>query len=109
MELYPLKFAPILKTIIWGGSEICKFKEISPAQDSIGESWEISGVEGNVSTVSNGKLEGKKLDEILSEYKEQLLGKKNYERFGNTFPLLIKFIDARENLSIQVHPDDELA
>ncbi|MBP1618927.1 MAG: manA [Bacteroidetes bacterium] len=109
MALYPLKFDPILKTIIWGGSEICKFKEISPAQDSIGESWEISGVEGNVSTVSDGELKGKKLDEILSEYKGDLLGQKNYERFGNTFPLLIKFIDARENLSIQVHPDDDLA
>lgn len=109
MALYPLKFDPILKTIIWGGSEICKFKEISPAQDNIGESWEISGVEGNVSSVSNGQLKGKKLDDILAEYKEQLLGKKNYDRFGNTFPLLIKFIDARENLSIQVHPDDELA
>lgn len=109
MTLYPMKFEPILKSIIWGGSEICKFKEIMPVQDGIGESWEISGVEGNVSTVSNGELKGRRLDEILSQYKAQLLGVKNYERFGNTFPLLIKFIDARDNLSIQVHPDDELA
>lgn len=109
MALYPMKFDPILKTIIWGGSEICKFKNISPAQDSIGESWEISGVEGNVSVVSDGELKGKKLDEILAEYKAELLGEKNYARFGDTFPLLIKFIDARDNLSIQVHPDDELA
>lgn len=109
MALYPIKFDPILKTIIWGGSEICKFKEITPAQDNIGESWEISGVEGNVSTVSNGKLKGKSLEEILMQYKGELLGEKNYKRFGNTFPLLIKFIDARENLSIQVHPDDTLA
>lgn len=109
MALYPMKFDPILKTIIWGGSEICKFKEISPVQDKVGESWEISGVEGNVSVVSNGELKGCKLDDLLSKFRSELLGKKNYERFGNTFPLLIKFIDAKDNLSIQVHPDDELA
>ena len=75
MALYPMKFDPILKTVIWGGSEICKFKEISPKQDSVGESWEISGVDGNVSMVSNGNLKGDKLDVILSKYKEELLGK----------------------------------
>lgn len=109
MSLYPLKFKPILKSIIWGGDEICKFKNVSPLQAGIGESWEISSVEGNVSVVANGELENKSLDEIISTYKEQLLGKKNFETFGTTFPLLIKFIDARDNLSIQVHPDDELA
>jgi mannose-6-phosphate isomerase len=109
MNLYPLKFNPILKSIIWGGSEICTFKNIEPKQDSIGESWEISGVKGNVSVISNGEFAGKSLDEVLAENKEALVGKKVYEQFGNTFPLLIKFIDARDNLSIQVHPDDELA
>jgi len=109
MKLYPLKFEPLLKSIIWGGDEICKFKNITPEQDGIGESWEISGVEGNVSVVSNGELKGKKLDDIISEYKEELVGKHIFEKFGSTFPLLIKFIDARDNLSIQVHPDDELA
>lgn len=109
MKLYPLKFKPILKSIIWGGSEICKFKGITPNQDGIGESWEISDVEGNVSVVANGDLENKRLDEVIATYKEQLMGKKNMERFGTTFPLLIKFIDAKDNLSIQVHPDDELA
>lgn len=109
MNLYPLKFKPILKTIIWGGNEICKFKGITPEQEGVGESWEVSSVEGNVSVVANGELENKDLTEIITEYKEQLLGKKNFERFGTTFPLLIKFIDARDNLSIQVHPDDELA
>ena len=107
--LYPLKFKPILKPIIWGGSEICSFKNIEPKQHDIGESWEISGVKGYVSVVSNGALAGKSLDEVLASKKCALVGKKVYEQFGNTFPLLIKFIDARKNLSIQVHPDDELA
>lgn len=109
MNLYPLKFKPILKSIIWGGDEICKFKGVTPGQDGIGESWEISSVKGNVSVVANGELENKDLGEIIDTYKAQLVGKKNFETFGNTFPLLIKFIDARDNLSIQVHPDDELA
>lgn len=109
MNLYPLKFAPILKSIIWGGSDICKFKNIQPQQDGIGESWEVSGVDGNISVVDSGSLKGKNLQELIGEYKEQFLGKHNFERFGTTFPLLIKFIDARDNLSIQVHPDDKLA
>lgn len=109
MKLYPLKFKPILKSIIWGGNEICKFKGVQPELEGIGESWEISSVEGNVSVVANGALADKSLDEIIDEYKEQLVGKKNFETFGTTFPLLIKFIDAKDNLSIQVHPDDELA
>lgn len=108
MKLYPLKFQPILKPMIWGGSEIAPFKNIKTEHDNIGESWEISGVEGNVSVVADGDLAGKALDDILSEAKEALVGKKVYEKFGDTFPLLIKFIDAKSNLSIQVHPDDEL-
>lgn len=108
MSLYPLKFKPILKSIIWGGNDICKFKGI-PQQDGIGESWEISSVEGNVSVIANGELADKSLDQIIATYKEQLVGKKNFEVFNTTFPLLIKFIDARDNLSIQVHPNDKLA
>lgn len=108
MALYPLKFKPILKSIIWGGNDICKFKNI-PQQDGIGESWEISSVKEDISVIANGDLENKDLEEVISQYKEQLVGKKNYEKFGSTFPLLIKFIDARDNLSIQVHPDDKLA
>lgn len=108
-ELYPLKFQPILKSIIWGGSDICTFKNITPTKDGIGESWEISGVKDNESVVAEGALAGQSLDELLKETKEQLVGEKVYRRFGDTFPLLIKFIDARDNLSIQVHPDDELA
>lgn len=109
MKLYPIKFEPILKSIIWGGDEICKFKGIKPEQKGIGESWEVSGVEGSISQVANGELKGKKLDEIIREYKGQLVGKRVFETFGDTFPLLIKFIDARDDLSIQVHPNDELA
>lgn len=109
MKLYPLKFNPILKSIIWGGNEICKFKGVTPEQEGVGESWEISSVEGNVSVVANGELAGKDLSEVIAAYKDQLVGKNNFQTFGTTFPLLIKFIDARDNLSIQVHPDDELA
>lgn len=108
MSLYPIKFDPILKSIIWGGSDICKFKGIEPQLDGIGESWEVSGVEGNISVVDGGNLKGKNLQDLIGEYKEKLVGKHNFEKFGTTFPLLIKFIDARDNLSIQVHPDDEL-
>lgn len=108
MKLYPLKFKSILKPIIWGGNDICKFKNI-PQQDGIGESWEISSVENNISVVANGELADKDLKDMISTYKEKLVGKKNFEKFGDTFPLLIKFIDARDNLSIQVHPDDVLA
>jgi mannose-6-phosphate isomerase len=107
--LYPLKFQPILKSIIWGGSDITKFKQIEPQQDGIGESWEISGVKNNLSVVANGPLAGVTLEELISTHKEILVGKGVYEKFGNTFPLLIKFIDARDDLSIQVHPDDKLA
>lgn len=108
MNLYPLKFSPILKSIIWGGSEICKFKNITPQQDGIGESWEVSGVEDNVSVVKDGALKGENLQDLITNFKGDLVGNHNFERFGTKFPLLIKFIDARDNLSIQVHPDDKL-
>lgn len=109
MKLYPLKFHPILKKIIWGGSEISKFKNLEKKETGIGESWEVSAVEDNVSIVKNGDLAGQKLDELIKEAKEKLVGTKVYEKFGDKFPLLIKFIDARDDLSIQVHPDDNLA
>lgn len=109
MNLYPLKFQPILKSIIWGGNDISKFKNLENIEDGIGESWEISAVEDNVSVIKNGELAGKPLDVLINEAKEQLVGEKVYAKFGNKFPLLIKFIDAQDDLSIQVHPDDELA
>ncbi|SDB47239.1 mannose-6-phosphate isomerase, type 1 [Flavobacteriaceae bacterium MAR_2010_188] len=108
-ELYPLKFTPILKDKIWGGQ---KLKEVLNRQSNlpnIGESWEISDVEGDTSIVANGPLENQSLRHLLSTYKSDLIGKKNYQRFSNKFPLLIKFIDAKEDLSIQLHPNDKLA
>lgn len=106
--LYPFLFEPILKKILWGGSDICSFKGLPP-QDGIGESWEISHVENNYSVVANGELTGESLNDLIRTYKHRLVGRKVMKRFGSTFPLLIKFIDARENLSVQVHPNDELA
>jgi mannose-6-phosphate isomerase len=107
--LYPFKFEPILKEIIWGGDEICHFKKLYPQWHGIGESWEVSHVKENVSVIANGELKGKSLEELVGTYGARLLGKKTIENFGTTFPLLIKFIDARDALSIQVHPNDELA
>lgn len=107
--MYPLKFNPILKSTIWGGEKIIPYKEIESSQTSVGESWELSGVKGNESVVANGPLAGITLSKLLAGCGAELLGRANYERFGNVFPLLIKFIDAREDLSIQVHPDDLLA
>lgn len=107
--MYPLKFSPILKSVLWGGEKIIPFKEISSEQTQVGESWEISGVRGNESVVSNGCLAGNTLSGLIEREGARLLGEANYARFGKEFPLLIKFIDARQDLSVQVHPDDELA
>ena len=105
----PLKFEPLLKSTIWGGNKIIAFKHLDIKQEKVGESWEISGVPGNESIVADGEMKGKKLNEVVAELKENFLGADNYKRFGNEFPLLIKFIDANTDLSIQVHPNDELA
>ncbi len=107
--MYPLKFQPMLKPVIWGGSGISRFKNIQPVQEGIGESWEVSGMKGDASVVSNGSLKGKSLEELIIEHGGSLLGESIHKRFGNTFPLLVKLIDAQEALSIQVHPDDVLA
>ena len=107
--MYPLKFEDIFKTVVWGGEKIAPFKGVQTHQHNIGESWELSGVKGNESVVANGPLAGHTITELACEYKEVLLGKKVYEATGTEFPLLIKFIDARDDLSVQVHPDDTLA
>lgn len=107
--LYPLKFQPILKDKIWGGQKLNQYFNKDSDSKVLGESWEISTVPDDVSVVSEGALKGKSLQELLETYTSDLLGEKNYERFGNDFPLLIKFIDAKEDLSIQLHPNDELA
>lgn len=105
----PLKFEPILKSVVWGGEKIAPFKGIVTEQKQIGESWEISGVKGNESIVANGPDKGLTLSQMIDKYKGDLVGEKNYKVFGNTFPLLVKIIDAAGNLSVQVHPDDKLA
>ena len=102
-------FEPLLKQTLWGGDKIIPFKHLDINMENVGESWEISGVEGAETIVANGPHKGKSLNQLVSELKGQLVGEENYQRFGNEFPLLIKFIDARQNLSIQVHPDDEVA
>ena len=106
---YPIKFEPILKDKIWGGEKLKTLFNKKSTRNDIGESWEVSDVDGNVSVVCNGALKGQSLKSLLSTYKSDLVGGKVYENFGNNFPLLIKFIDAKEALSIQVHPNDELA
>jgi mannose-6-phosphate isomerase len=106
---YPIKFLPILKEKIWGGTKLATRLNKKSALKNVGESWELSDVEHNVSIVSNGILKGKSLRDLLETFKGELVGEKNYAHFGNNFPLLIKFIDAKEDLSVQVHPNDLLA
>lgn len=108
-KLYPLKFKPILKDKIWGGQRLKKILNKKEASDIAGESWEISGYTGNISVVSNGFLKGNDLSELIEVYMGDLVGDKIFDRFGLEFPLLLKFIDANDILSIQVHPDDEIA
>lgn len=108
--LYPLKFDPILKEKIWGGNKLKTIlNKPTTLQENIGESWEISTVQNDVSIISNGNLKGINLVDLIKKYKEELLGKKVYKEFGDQFPLLIKFIDAKEDLSVQLHPNDRLA
>lgn len=107
MAIY--RFRPILKTVLWGGERIIPYKGLDSAQHSVGESWELSGVAGDESVVAEGPEAGTTLPELIGRHRERLVGRRNYERFGNEFPLLVKFIDARDDLSIQVHPNDELA
>ncbi len=109
MKLYPLQFEPILKERIWGGIKLKTLLEKSINSNITGESWEISTVQNEVSIVANGSLKGKSLVDLISDYPEGILGKSVYNKFGKQFPLLFKYIDAREDLSIQVHPNDVLA
>ena len=104
-----IKFEPLLKQTLWGGDKIIPFQRMTSNMENVGESWEISGVKDNETVVCAGPMKGKRLNELVAEMKETLVGKENYERFGNEFPLLVKFIDARQDLSIQVHPNDEIA
>lgn len=109
MKLYPLQFQPILKDRIWGGKKLKTYLNKPITSEITGESWEISTVENDVSIIANGFFEGKSLNELINEFPEQVLGTEVFNRFGKQFPLLFKYLDAREDLSIQVHPNDELA
>ncbi len=108
-KLYPLKFHPIIKEKIWGGTKLDQLLNKSSNSSIVGESWELSAVQDNVSIVANGVLQGTSLLSLIEEHKEDLVGKKVYQQFGVQFPLLIKFIDAHKDLSIQLHPNDKLA
>ena len=108
--LYPLKFEPILKEKIWGGQYFHNtFAKGDSSTAKVGESWELSTVGDDISIVANGKYAGTPLNEIISKYKAQLVGQKNYDKFNDEFPILIKLIDAQDNLSVQVHPDEAAA
>ena len=108
-QLYPLKFQPVLKDKIWGGEKLKHYLNKASNSKNLGESWEISAVPDTISMVVNGELKGHSLQDLVNDYKSKLLGEKNWKRFGKEFPLLIKFIDAKENLSVQLHPNDNLA
>ena len=105
----PFKFESFLKTTIWGGEQIAAFKGIDTDQHNVGESWEISDVPGHESVVATGEDKGLNLKALIEKYKDRLVGEQVYAKFGNQFPLLVKFIDSHQNLSVQVHPNDELA
>jgi len=108
-KLYPFKFTPIFKERIWGGHKLNTFLKKDIPDSNIGESWELSDVDCDTSIISNGNLKGTSLKALLEEAQHKLVGKKNYKHFGNKFPLLIKFLDAQKDLSIQLHPNNELA
>lgn len=109
-ELYPLKFDTVLKEKVWGGSALTSlYNKGAKGLNNIGESWELSAIADNQSVVSNGFLAGNNIEELIEVYMGDITGDSIYEKFGNEFPLLIKFIEAQENLSIQVHPGNELA
>lgn len=109
MKLYPLLFQPNLHTVVWGGSRLCPYKGIEPSAEPIGESWEVSAVPSSTSIISNGEWKGRDLVSVINEHPDEILGKKVNEKYHGQLPLLVKFIDAKRDLSIQVHPNDEMA
>ena len=109
MALYPLKFNPLLKDRLWGGSRLAELLGKEAISETTGESWEVSGVNGDESVVANGALKGLTIRQLIDRYAENLLGTSVVARFGHEFPVLIKYIDAEKELSVQLHPDDALA
>lgn len=109
MKYYPLLFEPNLHEVVWGGDTLRPFKGLAPSNEPIGESWEVSAVPSSVSIISNGELAGRDLISVINDYPEEILGKAVNEKYHGQLPLLVKFIDAKKDLSIQVHPNDEMA
>lgn len=109
MQLYPLLFEPNLHTVVWGGNRLRPYKGLDPSDEQIGESWEVSAVPTSTSIISNGEWKGKDLISVIDENPDAILGKKANEKYHGQLPLLAKFIDAKRDLSIQVHPNDEMA
>ncbi|MDO4695672.1 type I phosphomannose isomerase catalytic subunit [Porphyromonas sp.] len=108
-KLYPLKFIPIYKEKIWGGTKVQEYKGVTLDTSMVGESWEISSMEEDVSVVSEGNLKGKNINDLIQVYGSELLGDSVFKKYGSSFPLLVKVIYAGDDLSIQVHPDDSFA
>jgi len=109
MYLYPLLFEPNLHPVVWGGHQLRPYKGMEPNDEPIGESWEVSAVPSSTSIVSNGVFQGQKLTDLIADYPEEILGHAVNEKYHGQLPLLVKFIDAERDLSIQVHPNDEMA
>ncbi len=109
MNLYPLLFEPNLHSVVWGGNQLRTYKGLAPSDESIGESWEVSAVPSSTSIISNGVWKGIDLISVINKHPEAILGKKVSEKYNSKLPLLVKFIDAKRDLSIQVHPNDEMA
>lgn len=106
--MYPLLFKPNLKTVVWGGEKLTVWKGLDRTPN-IGESWEVSAIPGSESVIANGEFEGRRLTDLIEQFPTEILGRKVVEDYGKNLPLLVKFIDAQKDLSIQVHPDDEMA
>ena len=109
MHFYPLLFHPNLHSVVWGGSQLCPYKGLAPSDEPIGESWEVSAVPSSTSIISNGPLVGRDLISVVTEHPDAILGKAVNAKYHGQLPLLVKFIDAKRDLSIQVHPNDEMA
>ena len=109
MKYYPLLFEPNLHTVVWGGNQLRTYKGLEPSDEPIGESWEVSAVPSSTSVISNGEWKGRDLTSVISEHPEDILGKSVNNKYHGHLPLLVKFIDAKRDLSIQVHPNDEMA
>lgn len=109
MKYYPLLFEPNLHQVVWGGNQLRTYKGLDPSNEPIGESWEVSAVPSSTSIINNGEFKGRDLVSLIDEFPEEILGKKVNKKYCGKLPLLVKFIDAKKDLSIQVHPNDEMA